>query len=217
LSPALGLFGGTFDPIHAGHLRLATEVREALGLGRVVFVPAGDPWQRASGPVASAAHRAEMIRLAIAGEPAFALDERELRRAGPTYTVDTLAAVRAEIGPSQPLVFLCGSDAAAGIDTWHRWEALATLAHIAVAGRAGETAGDIVRRLPAALGSRVAPSPAAALAEAAGAVIPLAMTPLAISSTDLRERLASGRSLRWLAPDAVLDYIHRNALYGVAA
>lgn len=217
MPPALGLYGGTFDPIHAGHLRLATEVREALGLARVLFLPAGNPWQRAGGPVASAAQRADMIRLAIAGEPGFALDERELRRAGPSYTVDTLAEFRAEVGASQPLVFLCGSDAAAGIDTWHRWEALATFAHLAVAGRAGETAGDIVRRLPAALASRVAATPAEALATAAGRVIPLAMTPLDISSTNLRERAASGKSLRWLAPDAVVDYIHRNALYGVVA
>lgn len=217
MAHALGLYGGTFDPIHAGHLRLATEAREALGLASVVFLPAGRPWQRAGGPVASAVQRADMIRLAIADEPAFALDERELHRAGPSYTVDTLAEFRAEVGASQPLVFLCGSDAAAGIDTWHRWEALATLAHLAVAGRAGETAGDIVRRLPAALGSRVVATPAEPLNTPAGCVIPLAMTPLAISATDLRERAASGKSLRWLAPDAVVDYIHRNTLYGVAA
>lgn len=217
MAPALGLFGGTFDPIHHGHLRLATEAREALGLARVAFLPAGNPWQRAGGPAASAAQRADMIRLAIAAEPAFAMDARELQRAGPTYTVDTLAELRAESGAGQPLVFLCGSDAAATLDTWHRWETLVELAHIAVAGRAGETVEDIVGRLPRALGERVAASPSEALARPAGHVLPFAMTPLAISSTDLRARAAAHRCLRWLAPDAVVDYIHRHALYGASA
>lgn len=217
MASALGLFGGTFDPIHHGHLRLATEACEALGLARIAFLPAGNPWQRAGDPVASAAHRAEMIRLAIAAQPAFTLDERELRRPGPTYTVDTLGEMRSEEGPGRPLVFLCGSDAAATIPTWNRWETLVELAHIAVAGRAGDSVDDIVRRLPEALRDRVARSPHEALTQPAGRVLPFAMTPLAIASTDLRARATAHRSLRWLAPDAVVDYIHRHALYGASA
>lgn len=212
----LGLFGGTFDPVHAGHLRLATEMREALGLERVVFLPAGQPWQRTGGPVATGAHRAEMLRLALAPEPAFQLDTRELAREGPTYTADTLAEFRRELGPATPIVFLCGSDAIASVHTWARWESLLTLAHFAVAGRAGDDAAAIASRLPPSFRERLR-EPAPALAGPAGGVIALPMTPLAISSTDIRARVARGRSARWLAPDPVLDYIHRHALYGAPA
>lgn len=216
MSPPLGLFGGTFDPVHAGHLRLATEVREALGLGTVIFLPAGEPWQRHAGPQASGAQRAEMLRLAVAGHPFFRVDAREIERPGPTYTADTLAQFRREQGGDTPIVFLCGSDAVAHIHTWARWESLLGLAHFAVAGRAGDDAAAIASRLPPLFQERLR-KPAEALAAPAGAVIALPMTPLAISSTDIRARLARGRSARWLAPDAVLDYIQRNTLYGAPA
>jgi nicotinate-nucleotide adenylyltransferase len=138
LASALGLFGGSFDPVHFGHLRLAAELREAFALERVAFLPAGKPWQRGEGTHASGEHRAAMLRLATAGDQGFVVDERELRREGDTYTIDTLEEVRRESGPDAPIVFLIGSDAFAKIETWHRWESLFDFAHFAVAVRADD-------------------------------------------------------------------------------
>jgi nicotinate-nucleotide adenylyltransferase len=136
---AIGLFGGTFDPIHFGHLRLATELAETFRLERVVFLPAGLPYHRGRSAHASAEERLTMVKLAIARDPRFGVDDRELRREGETYTYDTLAEIRAERGPGTPLVFLAGSDAFARVDTWHRWQELFDLAHFAVAIRADDT------------------------------------------------------------------------------
>ncbi len=117
MASPIGLFGGTFDPVHFGHLRLAAELREAFRLDRVVFLPAGHPWQRSRDTYAGGAERVRMLELAIAGEPAFRVDDREVRREGPSYTVDTLEEYRREAGPQAPLVFLCGTDAFARVET----------------------------------------------------------------------------------------------------
>ena len=215
----LGLFGGTFDPVHFGHLRLATELREAFRLSRVAFVPTGDPWQRGRPAFASGVHRATMLRLAIEGEPAFAVDEREIARDGPTYTIDTLEAVRREAGPQTPLVFLAGSDAFAKVETWHRWESLFDLAHFAVAVRGDD---DDWRAkgpgaIPRALWPRVTLDVRELLSRPAGCIMTFAMTPLAISSTQLRELAASRASLRYLTPDPVVGYIRQHSLYGTSA
>jgi nicotinate-nucleotide adenylyltransferase len=219
LTAPIGLFGGTFDPVHFGHLRLAVEMREAFRLERVVFLPAGRPWQRARETYASGAHRVRMLELAIAGEPAFSVDERELHRAGPTYSVDTLAEYRSECGPQAPLVFLCGTDAFARVETWHRWEALFDLAHFAVAVRADDPEWHSrgPGAIPKALWPRVTMSLHDILASPAGRIMTFAMTPLSISSTAIRGQVQARSSIRYLAPDPVVAYIHQHSLYGTSA
>lgn len=219
MASALGLFGGSFDPVHFGHLRLAAELREAFALERVAFLPAGRPWQRERGTHASGEHRAAMLRLATAGDPGFVVDERELAREGDTYTVDTLEEVRREAGPDTPLVFLLGSDAFAKIETWHRWEALFGLAHFAVAVRADDA--DWQARgpgaIPKALWPRVSVNRRDLLSAPAGRIMTFAMTPLAISSTAIRDLVAGGSTIRYLTPDPVVGYIRQHSLYGTAA
>jgi len=134
--PPIALLGGTFDPIHFGHLRLAEELAETLGIGQVRLIPAGRPPHRGQ-PRAEAGHRLEMVRRAIAGNPRFILDEREIQRAAPSYSVDTLTSLRAELPPGTPLVLFMGADAFLGLTTWHEWRRLFELAHIAVAQRPG--------------------------------------------------------------------------------
>jgi nicotinate-nucleotide adenylyltransferase len=219
LASALGLFGGTFDPVHIGHLRLAEELREALCLERVVFLPAGLPWQRGGGTHAGGAQRVRMLELAIAGEPAFAVDDREVRRQGPTYSADTLAEYRRERGPDTPIVFLCGTDAFARVETWHRWESLFDLAHFAVAVRADdrEWLSQGPGAIPRPLWPRVTTSRKDVLSAPAGRIITFAMTPLAISSTAIRGLAQARGSIRYLTPDPVVDYIHQQQLYGTPA
>jgi nicotinate-nucleotide adenylyltransferase len=132
----IGIFGGTFDPIHFGHLRLAEEMTEGIGLSRVVFIPAGQPPHRGA-PRTAAAHRLEMVRRAVSGNPRFAVDAREVQSPRPSYTVDTLTTLRAELGDEQPLWLLLGADAFLELPTWHAWRRLFELAHIAVAARPG--------------------------------------------------------------------------------
>lgn len=132
----LGVLGGTFDPIHTGHLRLAEEAREALGLGGVRLIPAGQPPHRGE-PGSTAEDRLAMARLAAAGNPGFMVDDGEVRAQQKSYTVLTLERLRAEIGPRRPLVLILGADAFAGLPTWHRWTDLFALAHLAVANRPG--------------------------------------------------------------------------------
>jgi nicotinate-nucleotide adenylyltransferase len=216
LASPLGLFGGTFDPVHFGHLRLAAEMREAFRLERVVFLPAGHPWQRSRDTFAPGAERVRMLELAIAGEPAFAVDDREILRAGPTFTADTLAEYREERGADTPLVFLCGTDAFARVETWHRWESLFGLAHFAVAVRADDADWHAKGpgAIPRALWPRVTMSLKDILGSPAGRIMTFAMTPLAISSTAIRGLVQAGSTIRYLTPDPVVDHIHRNQLYG---
>jgi len=208
---AIGLFGGTFDPIHFGHLRAALEAREKLGLASLRLLPAGDPPHR-SDTVATAQQRLDMLDLAIASCPGLQVDDRELRRAGPSYMVDTLAEVRLEAG-TVPLLLLVGQDAANALDTWHRWRELFSLAHLVVMRRpdahfrcTGELRQQIEQR-------RVA-QPADLLQAPAGRVLPLEVTQLDISSTLIRRLLAEDHSPQFLLPDPVLEYIRRQRLYG---
>ncbi|MDQ1315879.1 MAG: putative nicotinate-nucleotide adenylyltransferase [Pseudomonadota bacterium] len=209
----IGVFGGTFDPIHFGHLRLAEEMAEGLGLGRVRFIPAGQPPHRGA-PRTAASHRLEMVRRAIAGNPCFEVDAREVASPNPSYTVDTLTALRAELGSEQPLWLLLGADAFLGLPAWHEWRRLFQLANIAVAARPGarllqsgsmpdELKHEVSRRQQAS-GSASGP---------AGSVLLRQMTPLDISATAIRDTLARQGSARYLLPDAVLDYIHEQQLY----
>jgi nicotinate-nucleotide adenylyltransferase len=198
--PPLGIFGGTFDPIHFGHLRAAFELAEVLALEQVLFVPAADPPHRAA-PLAGAAQRFAMVRAAIEGEPRFVADDRELRRAGPSYTVLTLEELRAEQG-TRPLVLLLGLDAFEGLATWHRWEELLTLAHIAVARRPG-AALPSSGALAALLEQRGVADPRRLQASPAGCLFVHPGTQLDISSTEVRTALGAGRDPRYLMPEAV--------------
>ena len=184
----VGILGGSFDPVHNAHLAVARTALDQLGLDRILWIPSGTPPHRAA-PFAPAAQRAAMLKLAIAGEPRYALDERELNKAAPGYTVETLKDLRAELGAQVRLVLLIGADQFARLDTWHRWKELFALATIAVFAR-----------------------PGLAIAPMDGVVI-LAMTPLDVSSTAIRTRIAAGDPPRGLLPDAVLDYIGREHLY----
>ena len=210
----IGILGGTFDPIHYGHLRLAEELSERLELGQVRFIPARVPPHRAA-PSVTAEHRLEMVRLALASNPRFVLDDRECRREGPSYSVDTLRALRAEVGTAQSICLLMGVDAYLGLASWSRWQQLYTLAHLVVAQRPGFALDPDA--LPDALGrettSRLCHDVGALRGRAVGCVLAVDIPPLAISATAIRGALASGRSVRYLLPEEVLDYIDRHRLY----
>lgn len=208
--------GGTFDPIHYGHLRLAEEMAEYLALERVLFIPAGQPPHR-SAPRTAALHRLEMTRRAIAGNPRFVLDAREVNAARPSYTVDTLSELRAELGASARVWLLLGADAFFGLPGWHAWRELFALANIAVAARPGVDDLDPAT-LPSALKAEVTGRRTAdpTTAGAAGCVLLRQTTALDISASGIRERLVRGASVRYLLPDAVLGYIHEHQLYGHA-
>lgn len=196
----LGIFGGTFDPIHLGHLRTAFELMQSLDLAELRFVPAGRPPHR-DAPFADAALRLELVRAAIADQPGFVVDDREIRRAGPSYTVLTLAELRAE-HPRRPIVLAVGMDAFLGLTQWHRWQELFELAHLVVAYRPGWRApgdgplGELLRERGT---DRVAD-----LHEAlAGRIVVRPVTQLEISSTELRSLIAAGQDPRYLVPEAV--------------
>jgi len=212
---AIGLFGGTFDPIHFGHLRLATEVAEVFRLEKVVFIPAGLPYHRGRDAHATGEQRLTMVKLATQRDARFDVDDRELRRSGETYTYDTLSEIRKERGQSTPLVFLAGSDAFAKIDTWSRWTELFDLAHFAVAIRAGDE--QWFSRGPGAFPKeawpRITLNLRELLAAPAGKIMTFSMTPLAISSTTVRTLAAEGASIRYLVPDAIWEYIRSHGLY----
>jgi len=212
---AIGLFGGTFDPVHFGHLRLATELGEAFHLEKVVFIPAGLPYHRGRGAHATNEQRLTMLKLATARDARFDVDDRELKRDGNTYTYDTLAEIRKERGPDTPLVFLLGTDAFAKIDTWHRWAELFDLAHFAVAVRAGDEAwssrGPGV--IPRDVWPRITLNPHELDSAPAGKVMTFAMTPLSISSTAIRAAASEAASIRYLTPDPVAEYIRSHNPY----
>ncbi len=215
----VGVLGGTFDPIHNGHLRLAQEVLEQCDLDSIRFIPAGTPPHR-NAPHASAMHRLAMVRLALQDNPHFGADEHEIRRVDPCYTVDTLTALRAELGPRQPLCLLMGGDAFLQLHTWHEWKTLFDLAHIVAVQRAGRPLGNAIQDADPALRAeyraRLVPAPRALHETPAGGVAVVDMPALEISATDIRRRCAERRNVRYLVPDAVADYIQSHHLYAHA-
>lgn len=210
----IGIFGGTFDPVHFGHLRAAQEAREILALDDFRLLPAGTPPHR-SKTMASAKHRLAMLQLAVSNYPGFRIDDREIRRKGNSYMVDTLAQIRAEEGDSA-LVLIIGQDAANHLDSWHQWRRIFDLAHIAIMRRPNSSyswSGELREQMQKRLGL----GPEQLEGKAAGKVFPLEITQLAISSTGIRHQLEGGRSPRFLLPDDVITYIQKNKLYRGAA
>jgi nicotinate-nucleotide adenylyltransferase len=214
---SIGILGGTFDPIHLGHLRLAEEMREHFGLSEVRFVPAGDPYQktRKSRQIVAAEHRLAMMKIAIASNPHFVADDREMHREGPSYSLDTLADLRTHTGPDASIIWLMGSDTFLGMPTWHRWHELFEFAHIGIAERAGNTSWRNAMAVPLLdqFEHRVTADPAELRATPAGRIAIVSMTALDISSTAVRTQLQAGKSPRYLVPDPILDYIQQHNLY----
>jgi nicotinate-nucleotide adenylyltransferase len=207
----LGILGGTFDPIHYGHLRSALDVQQALGLEQLRFIPLRRPPHREP-PRLEAERRAELVELAVADQPGFVLDRRELAREGISYTVDTLASLRQELGDAVPICLLLGLDAFAGFPTWHRPERILELAHLVIMHRPDAVLPDepYLRRL---LAARRRGDPAALRANPAGDLHLVKVTQLEISSTAIRSLLARGLSPRFLLPDSVLARIRAAAFY----
>ena len=214
MSEPLGIFGGTFDPVHFGHLRLAEEAISHLGLSGIRWIPAGRPPHRGT-PEVTAEQRLEMVLLSTADNPRFFIDAAEVRAERTSYTVETLERLHAELGAGQSLVLLVGADAFAGLSSWHRWRDLLALAHIAVAHRPGFPIEP--SSLPTELAHEFSVRyrlDAKCLNQAPGGhIVSFAMTQLAISATQIRRLLANGISARYLLPDAVLDYIQLHQLY----
>jgi nicotinate-nucleotide adenylyltransferase len=186
----LGVMGGTFDPIHYGHLVAASEAASAFGLDKVLFVPTGEPWQKQT--ITDADHRLAMTKLAIAGNSLFEISTVDVLRAGPTYTIDTLREIH-ESNPVADLYFITGADSIAQIDSWKDSSQIWPLAHFVGVTRPGHSL-----EVPKS---------------AAGDVSLLEIPALAISSTDIRARVESGKPIDYLLPDSVIDYIHANNLY----
>jgi len=214
MSEPIGLFGGTFDPIHYGHLRTAFELWQALRLSQVRFTPTGDPPHREPS-LAAPELRLQMVRAAIAGQSAFVADDREMRRSGLSYSVDTLLDVRREY-PHQPLCLLLGMDAFLGMPHWHRWREIFDLAHVVVAHRPGWKA-PITGPLGEVMVDRGTGSVRDLHSSQAGRVYVHAVTQLEISSTDLRQLILAGSDLRYLVPDAVRELILVSGCYAQRA
>ncbi|HMJ49214.1 MAG TPA: nicotinate-nucleotide adenylyltransferase [Burkholderiales bacterium] len=208
----IGILGGVFDPVHYGHLALATEAATRLDLAEVRFVPANVPPHRGQ-PHASAEQRVQMLKLAISGDRCFAVDQSEVLRQGPSYTVDTLNAMRGKLGGARPLCLLMGVDAFAGLASWHRWNDLFELAHIVVVQRPGYDLKNLQSPLKEELAKRKVKSWRAAFRKPSGAIILLKVKPVDISASMIREKLAAGKSTGDLLPPAVLDYIQKQGLY----
>jgi nicotinate-nucleotide adenylyltransferase len=211
---SIGILGGTFDPIHFGHLRLAEEMAAQFKLDQIRFIPAGKPWQR-SVPRASGEQRLAMVQAAIAGNARFVVDAREVKRDKASYTVDTLTELREEFGKTVPMALALGMDAFINLHTWHRWQDLLALTHVVIATRPGvalevEKLSDDLRT---EYQKRLSNNSTLLQASPSGHIFSLAMTPLDISATRIRASLAAGRSARYLIPDAVVQYIEQHNLY----
>lgn len=211
MAGAVGIFGGTFDPIHRGHVETAKELTELLDFEVVHFIPNGTPSHR-DGPVASAAHRFEMVELALAESEKFFADDREIRRGGLSYTVDTLLALRKQYGPDRPLVLILGADAFLGLPTWNRWRSVFDLVHVVVMNRPGSPLTEpgedqqwwLKRRNSEILDCATTPK---------GSIFEVSLTPVDVSSTHIRDQLKAGIDAGADLAAPVLRYIVQQSLY----
>lgn len=206
----IGVFGGTFDPVHHGHLRAALELLQGLQLQELRLIPSRIPPHRGA-PGASPEQRLAMLRVAVRGQAGFRVDERELRREGPSYTVDTLHSLRAELG-AVPLCLIVGADAFLGFPTWHRWTELMELAHVVVMRRPGWSAPR-VGPVAELLQQRLVQDPAQLREQGAGYILVWPVTQLDISASRIREEIRLGKSPRYLLPEAVWDMIQAEGIY----
>ncbi|TIC81174.1 nicotinate-nucleotide adenylyltransferase [Crenobacter intestini] len=207
----VGVYGGTFDPFHNAHLRLARALRDELALDEVRLIPAGRPYHRDSGPHADAEQRLAMVRLGIAGETGLTADAREVVSARNAYTVETLEALRAELGQDTELWCLIGSDSLEHLDRWHRWRELFALANLAVAIRPGFDAARLAPAVRAEWDARQVSD--FSNRTPCGTIRALALTPVALSATEIRRRLAAGDDVADCVPEAVAAHIRRLGLY----
>jgi len=211
----IGIFGGTFDPVHLGHLRAAEDLREALELAEIRFVPAAIPPHKDARAVTAPAARLRMLELATEGVPGFRVWPVELERQGPSYSIDTVRALRAEVGPSQRIAFALGRDAFAEFDTWKEHAAIFALCDVVVMSRPPQDERLTMADIPVAARQAFCYDPASGSFhhESGHRVIPLSVVPLDISATDIRARLAAGRSIRFLVPAPVEAYLASTHLY----
>ena len=196
----IGLVGGTFDPVHLGHLAMAEEARVQLGLDRVMFLPAGQPWMKEGQPLSSAKDRVQMLRLAIASNPHFQLCMEEVNRPGPTYTVDSLTKLMEELRPETRIFFIVGQDAMQDFHRWKEPQKIMELCTLVVVERPGH-------------GDEDASETAGGMPSSGDNVQVMSMPPIGISSTEVRRRAAAGVSVRYYVPDAVAEYIEERELY----
>jgi nicotinate-nucleotide adenylyltransferase len=210
---AIGILGGTFDPIHHGHLRMALELYESLDLSKVHLVPTNQPMYRKE-PMASPRDRLAMVKCAVDGEPELIADDREIRRAGPTYTIDTLLDMRKEMGDI-PLCLLIGIDAFLGFPGWHRADEILDHAHLIVAYRPQYHLPDegIIAQL---LKERLQHETAFIHENLSGGILLRPITALEISATDIRKQIAMEKNPRYLLPDKVYDYIKTHGTYRIS-
>ena len=198
----LGIMGGTFDPVHVGHLLIAANAYHTLGLDRVLFVPAGRPWLRGNAKISEAHHRLRMVELAIDGNPAFSASAVEIDRPGPTYTVDTLESLKDEYGEDAEFFFIIGTDALVNLDRWRSPARLFELCTLAIFGRNdGEDSLALSYRLTHQFPQIV------------DAVVWMGRSLTSISSTDIRRRIASDEPVRYMVPGSVEQYIREHGLY----
>lgn len=213
IQQAIGILGGTFDPIHFGHLRTALEIYQAFDLAKIKFIPCYQPVHRKL-PIATAEQRLAMIHCAISGEAAFSVDECEIQRQGPSYTIDTLEFLHQQ-APHTPLCLMMGIDALLGFASWHRWEDILKLAHLIVVHRPRyqlPSAGIIADLLK----QRLKHSVTTVHESLGGNIILQPITSLEISATEIRKLIAADHNPRYLLPDAVYDYIKQHGVYSLS-
>lgn len=210
----IGILGGTFDPIHFGHLRLAQELADTLALDEVKFIPSANPPHKTE-PTVSAAQRAEMVKIAIADNPVFTLDECELNRKGASYTIDTLIELRKTLGDKTALCLMMGSDAFTKLNTWHRWQELLDYCHIILVQRPSNSTPQekLAAELETLLHDHYIESNEDLSIESSGYITMQSITALDISSTKLRSILKHGQSPRYLVPNCVIEYINQHQLH----
>lgn len=209
---AIGILGGTFDPIHLGHLRMAVELHDALDLARVHIIPCSQPVHRKQ-PIASPEQRMAMVQCAVADEPALFADDREIRRQGPSYMIDTLLELKQEM-PETPLCLMLGIDAFLSFSSWYRWKEILKQAHLIIAHRPNyqiPSTGIIADLLKAPIQQEVA----FIHEHSAGSILLRPITALDISASDIRKQIAMGRNPRYLLPDNVYNYINQHGTYSI--
>ena len=211
----IGVFGGTFDPIHFGHLRSALEICESLDLKEIRFIPCRIPPHRGE-PLADPMQRLAMVRAALAGQPDMVLDDREIKREGPSYMVDTLESLRNELN-SEPLCLILGMDAFMGLSTWHRWQDLLNLAHLVVMQRPGKSLHDVnsqqAAEVSTLLKNRQVKDVKSLQTRTAGSIFLHPISQLDISASKIRALVAKGKNPRYLLPDVVLQMIKVQKIY----